>query len=193
MQRGYTSSGIAFIVIVIAAISFYLGTQYKTTLPKNQSNNQNVSTDSANLSNDPLNIKTSVSSASIEPIQVKAEDLIVSKGVFQYSEHKINYTFSFPKAGGDVKGSLEGVCNGVLTGQYNGGSRNSLSGNFDGSCTAGPILSFLGNENFSSFIKPTVKATYTGDVDKDKGKIYIRYNMTEPSSYLGSFELDIQK
>lgn len=203
MQRGFSQLSIIVLAVVIG-LSFYLGTKYKSpSLPQDSASGQAISSDTAKVRNKSiLDLVKNVSSPSVAPIQAKPSpslspspsteknsngkkeegSLIVSKGVFNFSDHKINYTFSFPKSGGDIKGTLEGVCSGNFVGNYNGGEENSISGSFEGICTAGPL----------DLIKTDLKATFNGNLNKKTNKIQIRYTMTKPASYPGYFELDFK-
>lgn len=104
-------------------------------------------------------------------------DKIVASGDFQFSDHKIKYTFIMPKTGGSVTGFLEGVCRGIPSGIYDG--QNSVKGEFIAKCSAGPL----------NLVNVDLKINYTGTVYLTEGKIEIIWESTSPAEQRGSFNL----
>ncbi len=181
MQRGFSPKEILILVGIIVLVGLYVSARNQTALfaPIKQVLTSGNVLDLSTFNKVDKVPNSQIVNLNTPEIALSDQGLIVLQGNFQYSENKIKYTFTFPKKGGEIKGNLEGVCNGTITGNYNGGKENSLIGNFNGSCTAGPIL----------FIKPTFKADFTGDVDQKSGKVQIRYKLTEPITDQGSFEM----
>lgn len=185
MQKGFSTWIIVILVAVVAAISFNLGTKVNskpgsstrgfTELFSAVSTETNIIPLDKDLKDVPVVIS--------QPKKISlSEPTIVSTGIFQFSDHKINYTFSFPKSGGDINGQLEGVCSGSFVGKYNGEENNSITGTFSGICTAGPL----------DLIKTNINANFSGDLNSRTNKVYIKYNLTDPISYQGSFDLDFR-
>lgn len=107
-------------------------------------------------------------------------DIITTTGSFSYLGQGVNYTLSFPKNGGDVTGSFDGLCNGSANGNYTGGDGGHVEGNVSGECVV------LG------FIKQPVDVKYWGNIWLKQGKINLEwegktgiYNLNK-----GSFSLN---
>ncbi len=108
-------------------------------------------------------------------------DNLVSSGIFNFSDHKIKYVFRIPKNGGNISGSLDGVCVGSPSGTYNQQS-NTLTGDFSAKCKAGPL----------DLVNVDIKTTFTGQVNTDQNKIGINWKSTSPVTEQGWFELPIE-
>lgn len=158
-QRGF-SSLLVFIAVTLVLVGFYLGRSSLETFvsPFISAILQTTPSPSPESSVDRINN-------------------IVATGDFQFSDHKIKYTFITPKTGGEVTGSLEGVCSGTPSGTYDG--QSSIKGEFTARCSAGPL----------NLINVDLKMSYTGTVYPKDGKITIIWESTSPREQRGSFDL----
>lgn len=106
-------------------------------------------------------------------------DMIIIPGKINILEGESIYKFYLPRKGGEVKGTISGVCNGNVTGTYDGKNFGTVSGNIVVNCPAGPLNLF----------KPQVKIQYEGKVNLTEGKINGPWKMTEPITMQSAFQL----
>ena len=106
------------------------------------------------------------------------DEQVTASGEYTYLGQSITYSFNFPKNGGTVSGSVGGVCNGPVTGKFEGGNGGKISGKISGSCGVG-ILS------------QNIQADYSGKAYLNTDKIDINWEGNIPFfSNLGSFTLN---
>ncbi len=107
-------------------------------------------------------------------------DMIIISGITYLLEGESTYKFYIPKKGGEVKGTISGVCSGNVTGFYDGKNFGTVSGNILANCPAGP----------GNLFKPQVKVQYEGKVNLTGGKINGPWKITEPVTMQNEFQLE---
>lgn len=121
----------------------------------------------------------------VEIKEVKEEqkanpEMIIISGKTYISDGENTYKFYLPRKGGEVTGTISGVCNGNVTGTYDGKNLGTVSGNIVVNCPAGP----------GNLFKPQVKIQYKGKVNLTEGKINGPWKMTEPITMQSEFQLE---
>lgn len=86
--------------------------------------------------------------------------MIDASGKYNYMGQDITYTLSFKDNGGQVSGSVGGVCTGDIDGVYDGNDGGVVEGTIKGSCGMG-------------FFSKKLDSTYTGNVYLQKGVVNI--------------------
>lgn len=114
------------------------------------------------------------------PETVIQQNMVVRSGVITYSEQSVKYIINIPKNGGDVTGSVSGICNGSITGTYDGGEGGNISGTANPSCGV-------------AFIRQTFNISYNGQLYLKQGKADLNWEGDIPStpgkgSYTFNFE-----
>lgn len=97
--------------------------------------------------------------------------------------NKIWYTFSVPKNGGNITGSMTGACEGTVTGQIQPQDRDNQStftGLLEAKCK--PMVGFSW--------KVDMKAYLEGLIDFKSGKSQVIYNFSQPFSLRGSTNIN---
>lgn len=108
------------------------------------------------------------------------KNMLISSGLFKFSDNKVSYEFSIPKAGGEVTGTIDGVCQGAPTGNFDGKEEGKVEGVFKAKCSTGPL----------NFINVDIEIKYSGTVSLKENKAYIIYETIKPTSgQRGSFNL----
>lgn len=107
------------------------------------------------------------------------EMIIISNKIY-ISGGENEYKFYIPKKGGEVTGSISEICNGNITGTYDGKNLGTVSGNIVASCPAGP----------GNLFKPQVKIQYEGKINLTEGKINGSWKITEPITAQSGFQLE---
>lgn len=186
------------LVLVIALASFILGATLKNSFisPFNQVASKDGSgDDSAGLISDkgslPVNSGESAPAGSIKPGSNQKNnsyssqdegDKYVLKGTYNMSTYKMGFTINIPKSGGDISGSVTGVCEGTITGKADQpGIDNEafMRGQYSGNCKPIPGLSF----------KTKAEGTFEGTIKYNQGKAGVIYINKEPYETRGYFEL----
>lgn len=114
-----------------------------------------------------LSEKSSQSPATTSPTVTPAlNSIITASGSYFYAGQSLSYVFTFPKAGGDVTGSVDGVCSGPVSGKYYGGDGGSVSGQIPVTCQMGFInQNYLLNYNGKVYLKDKrVDINWTGNI-----------------------------
>lgn len=96
----------------------------------------------------------------------KQPGMVVIDDVYDYMG-KTEIKVTFPKNGGDVKGTFSGFCKGTVSGNYAGGDNGKISGEAFAKCSIGPITN-------------NVEGTYSGIVSFKDQKIYLTVDFTSP-------------
>lgn len=185
------------VVLLIAVVAFVAGLSVKNSLLapfKSAPENMPEATGSSQITEETSNTPgLSGESAPVTTHQLpnnsgtytsKTEnDKIILSGTVKIPDfYKLNYNFIFPKNGGDVTGSITGVCEGNITGKSDkpdaeGEAR--IEGQFSGDCKPIPGLSF----------KTKASGTFEGQLKLKDKKVHIIYQLNEPYSTRGGFEL----
>jgi hypothetical protein len=108
----------------------------------------------------------------------ETENLIHVSGSQQLLGQTVSYDISVPKNGGEIQGSVQGVCSGTTKGTL----ENGTSGNFKGTATGSCQI---------AFIKKDFSVDYSGKIHEDTKTIDVTWNGQVPllmSS--GSFSLN---
>ncbi|MFA5933161.1 MAG: hypothetical protein WCV81_02750 [Microgenomates group bacterium] len=138
------SKAIAMIMLIaLPFVGFYLGLKYQQ--------------DTKSLA------KTSIENAKIYkniPSSTKTSDTITISQDLNYMNQITHFTITMPKAGGDVTGTLSGVCNGNINGRYSGGEGGSVLGRAFGTCSI-------------AFLSSDIDISYTGTMWPKAGKANI--------------------
>lgn len=87
-------------------------------------------------------------------------EMITSSGSYSYAGQGVNYSFSFPKNGGYVLGSFNGLCKGGITGTFSPGNPGGISGKAKGDCK---VL----------FVSQPIDVDFSGNVWPDQGLIKV--------------------
>lgn len=98
----------------------------------------------------------------------KPADLITASGAYSYLNQNINYSISFPKSGGDVTGSVQGLCNGPISGKYQGGDGGDITGNATLTCHI-------------ALITQQINGTFKGKVYQSQHKIDLTVEGKNPT------------
>lgn len=103
--------------------------------------------------------------------------IITASGGYSYAGQNLTYTFAFPRDGGDVTGSVSGVCSGPVSGKYDGGDGGNVSGQIPVTCQMG-------------FIKQSYQLNYNGKVYLKDKRVDINWTGNIPFySNSGAFSL----
>lgn len=127
----------------------------------------------------PISSPNPTSSSVVNPSQnPTSSDVITTSGEYSYLGQGVTYTVSFPKNGGDVHGSLGGMCHdSFINGKFEGG---------DGGKIQGTIFAWCG----IAFLQQRVIANYTGNVYLKDGRIDVNWEGNTQSSWgRGSYTL----
>ncbi|OGE18864.1 hypothetical protein A3J19_04910 [Candidatus Daviesbacteria bacterium RIFCSPLOWO2_02_FULL_41_8] len=122
---------------------------------------------------------TEIETKEIKEDQKVNPDMIIIPGRIPILEGESIYKIYLPKKGGEVKGTISGVCNGNVTGTYDGKNFGTVSGNIVVNCPVGP----------GNLFKPQVKIQYEGKVNLAEGKINGSWKITEPITAQNDFQL----
>lgn len=122
--------------------------------------------------------------AAVETKEIKEDqetnpDMIIISDKIYILGGESTYKFYLPRKGGEVKGTISGVCNGNVTGTYDGKNFGRVSGDIVVNCPAGP----------GNLFKPQVKIQYEGKVNLTEGKINGSWKITEPITLQNDFQL----
>ena len=188
------------VFILVALIAFLIGVSVQSTFiaPFTATSDfESGIPDSEQLTEDQGNLPD-VSDNSLPAASVKTHQLpnnsgsytvntsaekVVLNGNFRIPDfYKLNYNFIFPKNGGDISGSLKGVCEGLIKGKSDvpdsiGEAR--IEGTFSGDCKPIPGLGF----------KTKASGTFEGELKFKEDKVHIIYQINEPYQTRGGFEL----
>lgn len=106
-------------------------------------------------------------------------DIITTSGEYSYLGQGVTYTVSFPKNGGDVHGSLGGLCHdSFINGKFEGGDAGKIEGSLFAWCGI-------------AFIQQRMTASYVGNVYLKDGRINVNWEgNTQFSSGKGSYSLN---
>lgn len=147
----------------------------------------------------PLNQQVSVNSAApsaVKPTQapspaatqqqqrpVLAQDTVRAEDSIDYMNQKTTYYIDIPKSGGKIYGKMSGLCNGDISGEFNGqtvdfaktSDRHDIAGEVVGTCKVSflPVSAsakFYGEVSFS-----TNRVSLTADVEKPFQARYYPY------------------
>lgn len=97
------------------------------------------------------------------------QNIITRSGVLTYSGQSVNYTINVPKDGGQFTGSVSGVCQGSLTGNYDGGEGGKINGQLNPSCGI-------------AFVRQTFNINFDGKLYLKQGKIDLNWEGNIPST-----------
>ncbi len=128
----------------------------------------------------PLEKLTEVEIKEVREEQKVNPEMIIISGKTYVFDGESTYKFYLPKKGGEVTGTISGVCNGHVTGTYDGKNFGIVSGNIVANCPAGP----------GNLFKPQVKVQYEGRVNLTEGKINGHWKITEPITLQNDFQLE---
>lgn len=78
------------------------------------------------------------------------------QGKFSYLNKSVVYLFLVPKEGGSFKGTVEGTCQAMVTGEYEGGNGGKISGDASGQCKF-MGLKYVGLTHFTGKLYPNRK------------------------------------
>jgi len=92
--------------------------------------------------------------------------MITASGGYSYAGQNLTYIFTFSRGGGDVTGNVDGVCNGPVSGKYNGGDGGSVSGQIPVTCQVGFVnQNYLLNYDGKVYLKDKrVDINWTGNI-----------------------------
>lgn len=114
------------------------------------------------------------------PKPVINKNIVSRSGQYSYSGYTLKYTVNVPKDGGEVTGSLDGVCKGPITGKFEGGEGGSVEGSAKASCGI-------------SFITYDLEAKYNGKIYLKEGKIDLDWEGKIPyTKNQGSFTINFE-
>lgn len=188
------------VVIIIAVAAFLAGVSVKNSLispfklatesgsiSKNASESAEISTEKKT----DANVSTKAEPAEQNNVEeanpgynskTEGNNIVIS-GKFKIPDfYKLNYTFIFPKDGGDISGSVSGVCTGSIIGKSevpDSDGEARIEGQYLGDCQPIPGLGF----------KTKASGTFEGEIEHKEGKIHLIYDNKEPFSNRGSFDL----
>ena len=91
------------------------------------------------------------------PASQVQEDTVIREGEYSYSNYNLKYSIAVPKKGGDIIGAYSGVCEGPITGKFEGGEGGNIKGETEVDCKVA-IFSYK------------LKASYTGKLYLKMGK-----------------------
>lgn len=107
-------------------------------------------------------------------------DLVTRSGEYSYQGYTLKYSVTFPKNGGKVSGSLDGICKGDITGEYEGGEGGKATGQAKATCK---VL----------FIKYDLKTDYDAYIYQGIGKIDVNWRGDIPyTPGKGSFTINFE-
>lgn len=96
---------------------------------------------------------------------------IAAVGTYSDYGKTVNISIKFPKEGGNLTGSISGVCTGTVSGQY---SKGEIYGTISGRCSEEKLgFAF---ENKGDIDTAVAKATYKGKVDLSKKIIRVDFD-----------------
>lgn len=103
-----------------------------------------------------------VPKATPTPLPSPAENIAVRTGEYSYSGYTLKYALNIPKDGGAVTGSFSGVCEGPITGNFDGKEGGKVVGQAQANCR---IAIFNYN----------LKAAYDADLYLKQGKVDVNW------------------
>lgn len=187
-------------IVLIAILAFIIGYSVKNSFiaPFNAANEEQEASTEASLNSDQANLpalsgEAAPASSPTATHQLPnnsgsynvhtTEEKITLNGNFRIPDfYKLNYTFIFPKNGGDVTGRISGVCEGGITGKSDKPDSDGearIEGKFQGDCKPIPGLSF----------KTKASGTFEGQLRFKENKVHIIYTLNEPYQTRGGFDL----
>lgn len=103
------------------------------------------------------------------PNVVIQENMVIRSGEISYSGQSVKYSINIPKNGGDITGSISGVCTGDITGTYDGIEGGKVSGEANPSCGI-------------AFLRQTFNISYDGQLYLKQGKVDLNWEGNIPST-----------
>lgn len=116
------------------------------------------------------------------PSVVIQENMVIRSGEISYSGQSVKYSINIPKNGGEVTGSVTGICEGNIKGTYDGVEGGKISGTASPSCGV-------------AFVRQTFNISYEGQLYLSQGRANLNWEGNIPStsgkgSYIFNFEPD---
>lgn len=154
---------------------------------------------SAIIPSTPLNQQVSVNSAApsaVKPAQdlppavtqqkqrpVLAQDTVRAEDSIDYMNQKTTYYIDIPKDGGRISGKMSGLCNGDITGEFNGqtvdfaktSDRHDITGDIVGTCRLGFLPVSASAKFYGEVSLSTNRVSLTADVEKPFQSRYYPY------------------
>lgn len=114
------------------------------------------------------------------PLTTPAKNMVVRSGEYSYSGYTLKYTLRIPKDGGKVTGSFGGVCEGPITGQFDGKEGGKVIGEAKANCRI-------------AFFSYHLKAGYDANLYLEQGKVDVNWTGEIPyTSNKGSFSINFE-
>lgn len=112
--------------------------------------------------------------------QVNQSDIVTRSGEYSYSGHTLKYLLNVPKNGGEITGSFSGVCEGPITGRFDGSEGGTIEGGTEVNCHIA-IFSYA------------LKANYFGKLYLKAGRAEINWSGKIPyTKESGSFTINFE-
>ncbi len=177
-------------IIALLGLGFAVGVSSNKALIANIAEQVNISKAPVSTSSATLSIAqatksprpTSTPSASSYNSTKDSNSITISGNYTIPDFYKINYNFTFPRNGGDITGSTEGLCTGKITGSADAPDKDKQAlykAHYEAKCQPIPGLGF----------KTDAKAEFDGMIDYNSGKVHVLYHDTQPIDYRGGFDL----
>lgn len=177
-------------ILALLGLGFIVGVSSNKALIANIAEHVTISEPSVSTSSATLSVAeatstpvpTSTPSTNSSTSTSDLNSITISGNTKISGSWQVNYTVTFPKNGGDITGSSDGLCVGKITGQaglQDANKQAKFTGNYDGRCQPIVGLSF----------KTDAKAQFEGTIDYKLGKIAVTHEDTAPYPFRGYFEL----
>lgn len=145
----------------------------------------NTPTPTLILTSTPTPTPTLTPTSSLIPILIPSatsypDKVITAIGKYTYASQSITYNFNFPSYGGDVTGTIEGICKGNVHGRFLGGDGGNIKGSIIGECEVFPLTqNFQVNYNGTVYLNDgRINLTYTGNIPfvGESGNLSLYFN-----------------
>ena len=103
------------------------------------------------------------------PETVNQQEVITKSGQYTISGQTVTYTVNFPKNGGEVTGSLGGLCSGEIKGDFDGQEGGVFTGSVNPSCGV-------------AFLRFSTNVTFTGNLFLNQGRANLDWQGNIPST-----------